>query len=571
MSDQSNKAALEYLLQQSQSLLEENPSKWKFQPLGLKQFAWEHLKIELTDRQLIDSLALLGEDPEKVFAKEPGSAFNVLCLIAGKGSGKDFMGAVVLCYCLYLLLCMKSPHEFLDWPITESIDMLVISFTGEQAREISFDKVKQMMKHWIWLKQNFSIIEGDRYVTPKGKPEILILADRIKTWNNIKIMAEHSASEGYEGYNVLFWIMSESSAFTAKDKVTSNGWKVFNTLRSSASTRFQKRWKGMVYSYLRFDERNDFTWLLYEQAVKDPSIYRDKCYPWEFKPSKYYSEQTFEFDGVRVPVSYQDESVSNPSFFRKAILNQIPKVGDKVVAPEVSAKATHDFPPLIILKNTFKRNLEGEDEVVAEIIGLAEKQNFVHDYLLSVDLGKKFAATGISLNHLDVNVGVICDCTAAWTHVPPASKDKGIPVNMEEVRDKLITIGKAIPSIKIGFDQWQSILYEVELKREGIDVVIYHVRVQDYTMFEMALAAGVARIPNDPELLRQFNALIIDGREVTLDTRISTRKDMVDATIGAFKVLREGFEKPVQMPPGSFLLSNNLRAQGGSFIPSSHP
>jgi hypothetical protein len=966
MNDMPNKAALEFLLEQSKTLLEEKKTDWKFKPLPLKQFAEEHLKIELTDRQLLDAVAILGEDPERVF--KDGSPFNILCLIAGKGSGKDFLGAVVIVYCLYILLCMKNPHEYLNWPITESIDMLIISYTGEQAREVSFEKVKQVMRHWIWLKQNFSIIEGDRYVTPKGKPEILILADRIKTWHGIRIFAEHSANESYEGYNVLFWIMSEAcvrgkslikladgrempiadivnkklpvyvltknfetgtleprqvtnwfkyprrshllqirvghsraqntidetiqctpnhhvftdrkyvradevrvgdkmwvhgkflspwqkefvlgsalgdaslphcsrliqfthdkkqkayleeiaksfgslvtpqgirwstsgynrdshgtgqlliaatnipelsaicktngkkrvtrewaskltvrslaawfmddgsstwpgkyqprvsyyrkqngmvtqsshvgsfsvwlwcSGFSAQEAiillvrlkemgyngkihfcrstsarkisrqqpyimldVTSseqflrdaspfmfpsmayktpfpvppipiddstscelvtvqsviaidgdelcwqkdgntkckpnqgitkddewvydievehnhnyfagdilvsnsafksknqdqNGWKVFNTLRSSASTRFQKRWKGMIYSYIRFDERADFTWQMYVQAETDPTIYRDICYPWQFKPSKYYSQQMFDFEGVQVPVvPYQDEAISNPTFFRRAILCQVPKVGEKAIDPDVAVKATHDFAPLIIVKNDIRKGFDGEDNVFAEILGLAEQTNFIHEYLLTVDLGQKFAATAIALQHLDSNVGYVLDAVGAWTPVPPKTRqDKGVPVNMEDVRDKLIMLGTQIPDLVIGFDQWQSILYTADLNRAGIQTVIYHVRAQDYMMFQMALASGIARIPNDPELLRQLNALIIEGKEVLLDEKLSIRKDMVDATIGGFKVLRSSQEQRPGIP-GATLLRENIGRQGGQFIPS---
>jgi hypothetical protein len=567
-------AALEFLLQESQTLLSNSADKWSNgPPLPFESFVREHLKITLTERQLQDAQMLLGPDPEKVF--DNGSPFNILCLIAGKGAGKDFLGAAFLVYCLYVLLCMKDPRskECLDWPVSDAIDMLIVSFTAEQARDVSFDKVKQMVRNWAWLKMHYLIIDGDRMINPsnKGKPEILLLADQIKTWHNIRIKAEHSANESFEGYNVLVWIMSESSAFKGRNSKVQNGKKVYNTLRSSASSRFQNKWKGMVYSYLRENELTDFTWQLYNDSENDPTIYRDLCYPWQFKPAKYYSAHTFDFEGIQVPViPYQDDATSNPEFFRMAYLCQIPRIGERAISAEVIEAAIHRHEPIITIENVVAPNMDGEMKVKAVIRGLEDPSRFMYDYLITVDLGEKYAATGIAIQHHDPRVGYVLDCVGAWTPIVATRKDeKSVPVDMDDVKERLIDFGLRIPGARIGFDQWQSILYASELNKRGIKTEMYHVQqVRDYKLFRQAMSAGIVWIPNDPEFVRQANAIVLDQNEVLLDTRISTRKDMFDAAVGGFKILMKPHEFRPEIP-GAVYVTNNIASQGGFTIPDS--
>lgn len=590
MSDPHAQAALEYLIQQSQGLLEGNQSRiWKHEPLPFRRFVPEHLKIQLTDRQMTNAIMLLGEDPKKTF--EGGSPYTTFVLIAGKGSGKDLLAAVIMLFCFYLLLCMHDPREYFTFPMSEAIDMLIISYTEEQAREVTFDKFKQLLKHWVWLKQNFSVIEGEKYVTShRNKPLIVILADRIRTWNNIKITAEHSMNEGFEGYNPLVWAMSEASAFSARTNAR-NGRKVYNTLRSSASTRFGNKWKGLAYSYLRDDEISDFTWQLYEEAAKTTTMWRDLCLPWEFKPPRFFSTATFDFpvdvevkneDGTtfvehrvyKVPVvPYQDEVLSSTDleFFKKSTLCLISRVGEKAASMETITSAIHPFGPLITFTNKIEPDVEGRPTILLELPDLTDRSRFVWDYLITVDLGEKHAATGVAVSHKEPGKGFVLDALLSWT---PIEKDAQNPiaahVNMEDVRVKLVTLAKALNNARVGFDQWQSILYAAQMSAEGLAVETYHVhQARDYRIFGQAMGARMAWIVNDPEILRQWNALVMDGNEVKLDKRISRRKDLVDATLGGFKILMKDYQIAPMGVPGATVIRANLGDQGGVMVPDS--
>ena len=583
-----NQIALQQIVQHTQSILDGDQSQvWKFKPMPFRQFSVEHARVHLTDRQMTDALQLLGEDPERTF--ENGSPYTTFVLIASKGSGKDFLAMVIMMYCFYLLLCMQNPRNYFDMPITESIDMLIISYTEEQARDITFGKFRQLLLHWTWLRQNFDVVVGEKYLTKKrGLPIVLILTDKVTAPTpNVQIKAEHSMNEGFEGYNPLFWAMSESSAFVSRHKAR-NGDRVYDTLRTSASSRYGNRWKGMVYSFLRDDALTDFTWKLYEESEGSAEMFRDLALAWEFKPRSKFSAQTFEFscevevkdgDGYRVEqrtyrvpvVPYQDEALTIPDFFKKSALCIIPRIGERAASTDLILSAVHPFKPLIGFTNRAEETDDGDLKILCDLLGLEEnKSRFVWDYLITVDLGEKESASAIAVQHREPDKGYVLDAVISWTPLPRKPPDQmvAITVNMEDVFKKLLVLAKALNNARVGFDQWQSVLYAAQLASEGIKTEEYHKsRGRNYRIFRTAMSAKMAWLVNDAELLRQWNALVLDKDDVKLNERISRRKDLVDAVVGGYMILMKDFKVSAMGVAGGTTVSSNLIEQGGILIP----
>ena len=70
----------------------------------------------------------------------------------------------------------------------------------------------------------------------------------------IRAVAKCSQQNAAEGTNLLVWIADEFSAFSDKNN-KSNAMEMFNTLRTSSTTRFQNYGKGFVISFTRY--KND--------------------------------------------------------------------------------------------------------------------------------------------------------------------------------------------------------------------------------------------------------------------------------------------------------------------------
>jgi len=559
MPEEDSSNIFDFLSEEANRLLGETDADvWATQPVSFLEFITDHLNLpKLSDRQYQDLITFLGEEPKKVFSQsldDMGSPFNLFCLLAGKGSGKDYMASMVVCYVLYLTLCMKNPQEYFGWPAGEAIDIVIVSYSTDQALLISFDKIKQRLKNWWWLRQHYSVIWGEKYITAKGRPEIWVHNDMIRTHNNVRIISEHSANESYEGYNILFFIMSEASAFKSLTKER-NGQKVFNTLKSSASSRFPGRWKGMVMSFPRFDEDADFTYLLHKEGVErgqigleegaSSRIFTSRGFTWDFKPARFYSGQTVEFEGYQIPIEYQEEAEADPEAFKRMYMCIPGKTGSLIMPEEVILRSLHDKPPLLVFEQSIERG-----KIQAVVHGLAHREFFVDRYLITVDLGEVHSAAAIGIQHFDMHQGYILDAIGAWT----PDLERGYPVDLENVREVLIEVAKTLPQPIVAFDQWQSRLMRADLNRAGIKTAEYHTYERDYKSFRQGMALGVAKILKYQPLVTQLKALKEVNGAIMLDTKISKRKDLVDVVVGGFKMIMEGIR--TTSLPGTIITEN---------------
>jgi hypothetical protein len=461
---------------------------------------------------------------------------------------------------------MRSPQAFVGFPEGEAIDILVVSYSKDQTELTTFDKIKQRMKNWHWLKREYTVYEDERIASGKGKPVINIMKDKVITYNNIRIFSQHSANESYEGYNVIFWVMSESSAFQTHNKVR-NGDKVFATLRSSAASRFGQRWKGLVVSFPRFDQSTDFTYKLYKMSkdhkdeegeikLSGATIWAVTAAPWEYKPwvvgnRVIYSGEMFEFEGRQIPVELQQEFTDYPETCRMVYLCDPPPGGQQIFNDEVITTAMRTV-RLPILTYTEMLSEGNKRQIV--IHGLNEQSRFMHDYTITVDLGKKNSAAVMALSHIEMG-RYFLDAILAWT----PDKRKGIEVDLLDVKKWIREVAQKIPRIRFFFDQWQSELFKDEAIELDIQVGSYHTYVQDYTTFKQGVLLGKVELLDLPDLAVQLNAIRENDKEVYVDKTLSPRMDMVDTVVGGFKILMsEGRQTDL---PG-MIIGSNLKQFG---------
>ncbi len=252
---------------------------WKEQPVTLKEFVESErfLNFPLFPKQLAMLQALVGDDPKLTFAKKE-DYISMAIAVWGKGSGKDTVSAIFVNYLLHVLSCLYNPQTYLELGDGEYIDIINVSYTGEQAKNVFFAKLTQRFLRCPWFRDRYTIYQRDRAINEKGKPEVRITSDRITFPNNIRAISENSSNESYEGYNILVWIMDEASAFRSQTK-SANANNIFGTLKTSASSRFGVRAKGCILSFPRHEK--DFTLKMYELAQKELHIYADRAPTWE--------------------------------------------------------------------------------------------------------------------------------------------------------------------------------------------------------------------------------------------------------------------------------------------------
>lgn len=567
----------EAVLREAPRILQDVDDVWSLEPVAFPEFvtSQDHLKLpSLSERQYHDVMTFLGPDPKRIFPRtvqEAGTIYNLFVMLVGKGGGKDYIASLVVTYIYYLLLCLKDPQEYFNFAAGEPIEIMIVSYSEKQTINISFEKIKQRFKRWRWLHRRYSVFWGEKYISKPGNPEVHVMREMISSYNSLRIITGHSMNEGYEGYSPLFWVMSEASAFKTKTQER-NGDKVFSTLKSSASSRFPGRWRGMVMSFPRNSKQEDFTYKLYESTHKAGTIeagkegdqkarvYAIKAATWEYKPARFYSGNTFEYKGVQVPTEHQEEAESDEDEFDAKFRCEPREQGAPLASDDLIIRAVHDHPPLVVFENVIQDGL-----VTMRVHGFDPKK-FVHDTLITVDLSEVSAATGIALQHFDWRRGYVLDAIGAWT---PDSK-AGVKVDLDNVRTVLLWLGRQIPRVRIFFDQWQSRLMRIDLKQSNIRTGEYHTYDRDYRDFLKGMALGNVHIVHDVPFITQIKALRnvtrrnADGmtvEHVVLDQKASKRKDMLDVAVGGFKILLES-AKPAGAWDDGIAISSNLADYG---------
>jgi hypothetical protein len=240
----------------------------------------------------------------QVQADWDGRLYQVAVLLWGKGSGKDYLSSIIVTYLVYVLLCLRDPQSYLELAPGENIDVVNVAYNADQAKRVFFSKLKARVERWKWLTDNFNVIESGRrknaYIA--GRLEVLINDDHIEFPRKIRAWSRHSQNESFEGLNIIAWVMDEASAFLSAIK-RENAEKIFSTLETSASTRFKRRYIGLIISFPRHGD--DFTMTKLAEAQRNPELGMYASGPfktWEVNRALGRGEWVEVRPGHRVPV-----------------------------------------------------------------------------------------------------------------------------------------------------------------------------------------------------------------------------------------------------------------------------
>lgn len=293
--------------------VEEDEGPWASSPMDFDTFVTSPLHLSLPPlfaRQREFVRTILGDDPTLVF-EDPfvadstaKRAYQLATALWGKGSGKDYVCSIVVCYLIYILLCLRDPQEYLELAPGEAIDIVNVAYNADQAKKVFFAKLKARIERWAWLSERYNVtIAGRRqngYRPELG--EIQVNDDHVEFPGKIRAWSRHAQNESYEGLNVLVWLMDEASAFLSKLK-RENASSIYQTLKTSAASRFGRRWVGMVISYPR--HADDFTMTLLALANSRPElgIYGDgPATTWEIN-ERTRNEPRVKVRDIEVPAS----------------------------------------------------------------------------------------------------------------------------------------------------------------------------------------------------------------------------------------------------------------------------
>lgn len=244
----------------------------------------------------------------------------------GKGSGKDHVCRLAVARTAYLLQCLKDPQAYFAMPGQDSIHILNVAASAQQASRAFFEPLRRLIGTAPCFRDRFESRDGH-----------LPGRSRIVFDKQIEAISGHSGAETLEGLNLLLGIADEISAFRTDQEVDGrvrvsgrspvrSATGLLKMMRTSASTRFPSSFKIVAISYPRF--KGDPIQTLVEQGLEDNARYGSESRvfvsgpfaTWDVNPrvaSKQPFERDYEEDPAMARAMYECKpEVSTNRFLR---------------------------------------------------------------------------------------------------------------------------------------------------------------------------------------------------------------------------------------------------------------
>jgi hypothetical protein len=475
-------------------------------------------------------------------------------------SGKDFICSIIQAYLVYILLCMRSPRDFFGFAMGEPCDIINVAKKGKQAKQVYFQKFKARILHWKWLKVRYNIVdEGRRYHFISNKhPLCKIGSDAVEFKDkNVRAFSEASEPEGFEGYNIVFYLCDEISGWvTPAERTVAR--KMLTILRSSQGSRKTKTLVGlgMAISYPRQDD--DIMFEFREEAkLPGSKVYWSEAVPWDVRPKRLYCGKTFDFvdkeEIIKIPVELKDDFDRDPESSKAQYLLRPQAVfGQLFEYQERIDDLIHkDRQPLFKIETEVVPSTDGQGNPLfylrKYIVGKIRDPDQGADYVVWLDAAESGCDASLSIGHQEIvtiveagkprqiAVGVV-DQTVVWEpdHKKRLIVDIGSMTAMCIAMKRYLTIGAA------WYDEWNSGTGVHDLRMQNISCDRHNLDSEDYNYFKSIIYTGRFLTPDGPDYIKgvqQVKHLARNSSGKVVPGSQSHKKDIADTWCGIVTLL----------------------------------
>lgn len=471
-------------------------ARYEEEPAEFTEFVVGAEYLGLADEAYPKIVQVLAE----IFAGD----YNEAALCWGIGAGKSYAASLAIAYQLHRTLCLTDPQGYYGLGRGSTISFLNMSTNGEQARRVVFNEILTRIERSPWF---------ERYA-PK------VLQRELRFPKDVVVISGNSAETYPLGYNVLGAVIDEASwLLEAHGGRRDSAEEIYNALQRRIRSRFLDA--GLLIMISSPRHRGDFLERKLEEAKTNPRIYASRKATWDLKPEGWYCGDTFECEGLVIPVEYRDE-------FER---NQMRALRDLAARP---AEAFTPFIPEIeVLERAVDESIEPPLDAYGRVRGEAPSGRWPR--YIHVDLGLKRDACGVAMAHCEPgpNGGqepmVVVDLVHRIT--PP----EGAEVQFAEVRELVLALKRAgWPIAQVSYDGYQSADSRQILRRHGLPVKLVSVdrTLEAYETLKEVLSEGRLRWPRHRVLIEECKGLEL-VRGCRVDHRQGGSKDVADAVAGA--------------------------------------
>jgi len=268
--------------------------------------------------------------------------------------------------------------------------------------------------------------------------------------------------------------------------------------------------------------RGDFLERKLEEAKANPKIYASRKATWELKPQGTYHGETFECQGLHVPVEYHDEFERNE---HRAIR-------------DLAARPVETFSPFFPDVTVLERAIDPDLVHPFDETGRLKDWYRPHDdapRYIHVDLALTKDACGIAMAHCEQDPTHDDKPTVVVDFMLQIRPPAGGEIQFSSVRELIVRLAERGFNIaQVTFDSYQSADSRQILRRKGLNVELVSVdqTIEHYETLKELLNEGRIRCYRYEPLLRECRGLeLIQGTKV--DHRPGGSKDVADAVTAA--------------------------------------
>lgn len=414
------------------------------------------------------------------------------------GSGKSFTSSIILTYIVYKLQCLRDPQKFFRLAPGSNIAIINMSKSGQQAKKVVFGEVTSRIEGSTWFQ---------KYALPDQK-----VKSELKFPKNITIFPGNSKSTFPLGFNIFAAVMDEAAWYMetgTKDAAED----MYNVLQRRIKSRFIRKseFHGLLVMISNPRYTGDFIERKYKESIDNPKMFGVKRAVWEAKPAWFWSGETFEIDGVQIPIELQkdfekDRGKAWRDHGARPSLTLEPYFREFYRVLKCVGKRKHPINP----DGRYNKAFRGKGR---------------YKYRIHIDLGYKRDACGIVMGHKEENEKIKIDL---MLQLKPS---RGNEIQLSDVRGRVYEISRlGFPISSVSYDGFQSVESRQELEKEGFKVKLVSVdrTLEPYdTLKDMIYEEKVDLYEYEPALDELEKLELVKGKKV--DHSPFSSKDVADA------------------------------------------
>lgn len=489
-------------------------------------------------------------------------------------SGKDFVCSIIHAYVVYVLLCLKDPQSFFQFPKGEPCDILAVGKKGDQAKRVYFSKFHARILKWKWMLNKYNVVyEGKRYHYNSPNHPYCKVGTGSAEWTD-KVVRAYSENSGnpqsLEGYNIIFFICDEISGWMSESE-RAKADEILSILRTSQGSRNTKSLTGlgMVISYPRQDD--DIMFKLEKESKKPGSnMFFSRALQWEAKPKRLYSGKTFKFNAgtAEVPDWYTIPVEVDQTFFEEN--PEKAKMMYLLMPPPVQGAFFEYTEKIDVIKDPnqlpfFKTETAYIPSVDThqtkmyyirkKIVGMNNVPNPNIDYVGWIDAAETTCDASLAIGHKELRAVeengvireqeiVVLDDTIVWE---PNKKSRKI-VDIGSITQCCIDMLKYINLKVVYWDQWNSGTGVFDLRNQKIQCDRHNLVGDDWDFYKTLIYTnsfvGPEHLMTDKGVAQLKHLARTRTGNVTTGS-INHKKDIADTWCGIATLL---LGKLIQIP-----------------------